>query len=602
MNFEDLPSKNSENGNNLENIANNSSDTENNTQKLSEALKSSLPSSMIQFSIERSNNIHIQFTNKSKHYPGCAIDLEACKKISFDFRNLFPIISFKVIKSQIIQFSKYYNSIQQYITIPEDFEGEYDINNFQFKSTQPSIYISWGEHNLISVPVTEKLGRPKSKLLKFNREPQFTLKEQVLKKLQDIVHLKDTYLTDSKDRIIDLKQLKRDEHYILQGEFINSPQQNNEDSTQISNDVSSLINASHPRKRKFLKTGIIYDESVALHFDPDDDNDVEIPERTIGIWDFLCQSGIVDHCQRIESRLATPEEILLVHNENYYNSFVESKLGKINFRTKSDIYFNEHTVHAAHLSVGNAIEITERVLRNEIQNGFVITRPPGHHAERSHAEGFCFLNNCSIAAEVARRKFGLERILIVDFDVHHGNGIQHIFENDHQVLYFSTHRYSKLGYYPGTGDYTEIGFGRGKGFTVNIPFSFSYNDFDILQAFHTILLPIANEYNPELVIIASGYDAVKDDPLGKCSVSPETFGIITSYLRTLANGKLVMILEGGYNIPQTSASVYECLNVLLGQPAYQSQNPSSREVSNNTLSLLKKVRTQLSPYWSCMRK
>eukprot|EP00818_Percolomonas_sp_WS_P007139 CAMPEP_0117442088 /NCGR_PEP_ID=MMETSP0759-20121206/3970_1 /TAXON_ID=63605 /ORGANISM="Percolomonas cosmopolitus, Strain WS" /LENGTH=663 /DNA_ID=CAMNT_0005233963 /DNA_START=75 /DNA_END=2066 /DNA_ORIENTATION=+ len=470
--------------------------------------------------------------------------------------------------------------------LPDGFVGTFNAETKELKHILPLVYVS---HESLERPVPVKVTAIKTR----RQPPRFAsrtktptpifykMTEKTFKSLEDRLSVENGYLSDENGALIDPNQLTTGAQYFLRGDI-------------------SPVRFQGPTLKK---VGLLYDERMCLHKDPDEENDVEQPRRISEIWRILNEKGLADQCTRIDARKITEEEATMTHTKKYFSSFVNSTPMKRHFKFGSDIYFNEHTVDTALLGCGSVVEMTERVLKKELDSGFVIVRPPGHHAESDRAEGFCFLNNCSVAADVARRKYSLERILIVDFDVHHGNGIQHIFEDDNQILYFSTHRHSKHSdFYPGTGAAEEIGEGKGRGYNINVPFLHSYNDADILGAFFNILLPVAFEFNPQLVICAAGFDAVKDDPLGGCSVSPSTYGLMCSMLQSFAGGRMVMALEGGYNLRQTAFCVAECLQVLLGrapcQPPASSKDP--RVMSPEAADVIQRVRELHTPFWSCM--
>ena len=218
----------------------------------------------------------------------------------------------------------------------------------------------------------------------------------------------------------------------------------------------------------------------------------------------------------------------------------------------SDTTWNElHTASAARTAAGCVTELALKVASGEIRNGFAIVRPPGHHAEVQQAMGFCFFNSISIAVKQVMARVGVERVLIVDWDVHHGNGIQQIFYEDPHVLYISLHRHDDGNFFPGTGDPNEVGSEDGIGFNVNIAWSGGLNpplgDAEYLAAFRSVVMPIARDFDPELVMVAAGFDAASGHPpqLGGYKVTPACFAWMTKQLMSLANGKLVLALEGG---------------------------------------------------------
>jgi histone deacetylase 6 len=189
-------------------------------------------------------------------------------------------------------------------------------------------------------------------------------------------------------------------------------------------------------------------------------------------------------------------------------------------------------------------------------------RPPGHHAEADQAMGFCLFNNVAVAARAARRS-GADRVLIVDWDLHHGNGTQNSFEDDPAILYFSTHEYP---YYPGTGALAEVGGGAARGRTVNVPWPAGMGDAEYLAAFDRVLLPIARAFDPQLVLVSCGFDAADGDPLGGMRLSAEGYAALTARVSSLAGGKVVLALEGGYNLRAIAAAAAAVTRVLLGDP------------------------------------
>lgn len=234
--------------------------------------------------------------------------------------------------------------------------------------------------------------------------------------------------------------------------------------------------------------------------------------------------------------------------------------------------------------------------------GVAIIRPPGHHAEADEACGFCLFNNVACGAKYAMEMHGAKRILILDWDVHHGNGIQNIFYDDPRVLYISIHRFDGGTFFPGKvdADHTYVGSGSGKGFNINIPWNGSgMGDAEYSMAFFALVLPIAYQYNPDLVLISSGFDAARGDPLGRCKVSPEFYGFMTHHLKALANGKVIVALEGGYNLNSISLSMTMVTKALLGDPM-----PKLAPFSKPAASAIDSVRStmkSLAPYWSCLK-
>jgi acetoin utilization deacetylase AcuC-like enzyme len=219
----------------------------------------------------------------------------------------------------------------------------------------------------------------------------------------------------------------------------------------------------------------------------------------------------------------------------------------------------------ARLAAGGALKLADGIVAGDVDNGFALSRPPGHHAERGMALGFCLFNNVAIAARYLQRAYGVDKILILDFDVHHGNGTQHTFEEDPSVMYASIHQYP---YYPGTGAASETGIGRGAGATVNCPVAAGAGDQEYHRAFNDRILPAADTFAPDFVIVSAGFDAHAADPLAQVRVSTECFGWMSERIVEVADkhagGRVLSMLEGGYNINVLPRCVAAHLAVLAG--------------------------------------
>ncbi|XP_064302039.1 polyamine deacetylase HDAC10 isoform X4 [Phalacrocorax carbo] len=257
-----------------------------------------------------------------------------------------------------------------------------------------------------------------------------------------------------------------------------------------------------------------------------------------------------------------------------------------------------NTYRCARLAVGATLQLVDAVMSGKVCNGMALVRPPGHHSQRNAANGFCLFNNVAIAAEYAKLKYGLQRILIVDWDVHHGQGTQYIFEEDPSVLYFSWHRYEHQEFWPSLkeSDYDAVGLGKGKGFNINLPWNkIGMGNSDYLAAFFHVLLPMAFEFDPELVLVSSGYDSGIGDPEGQMNATPEVFAHLTHFLMQLANGKLCVILEGGYHLKSLSESVCMTVKTLLGDPVPQITGEMAPCLS--AVESIQNVRAVHKPYW-----
>jgi acetoin utilization deacetylase AcuC-like enzyme len=274
----------------------------------------------------------------------------------------------------------------------------------------------------------------------------------------------------------------------------------------------------------------------------------ESPARLAAIREKFTLERIQELGQPGPLRAATREEVERVHEPDYL-SRLERTAAQGGGRLDADTVMSAESYDVALKAAGAAIAAVDSVLSGESTRALVLARPPGHHALAGEGMGFCLLNNVAIAAAHARRVHRLDRVLIVDFDVHHGNGTQAIFDRDGQVFFFSAHRYP---FYPGTGDSNETGSGPGLGATFNLPVAFGTSRTDYLQAFHRMLVDVAARCRPQLVLVSAGFDAHREDPIGNLGLETEDFGELSRMVCNVADsycgGKLVSLLEGGYNV------------------------------------------------------
>ncbi|MEM7409290.1 MAG: histone deacetylase [Myxococcota bacterium] len=247
-------------------------------------------------------------------------------------------------------------------------------------------------------------------------------------------------------------------------------------------------------------------------------------------------------------RPAQPEEILAIHRREHLDLIEQAARAGAD-RLDPDTYCSPASHEVALLAAGASVELAVRVATREIDCGFAAVRPPGHHAESDRAMGFCLLNNAAIAARAVQQQAGVEKVLLLDWDVHHGNGTQHSFETDPSVLYVSTHQFP---YYPGTGSAGEVGVGRGEGRTLNLPLPAGCGDAEYLGLFQQVLEPAARAFAPDYWIVSCGFDAHEDDPLAAMRVTQSGFAALTAWVRGLADelcgGRLLFVLEGGYSL------------------------------------------------------
>ncbi|KAI1299267.1 Histone deacetylase 4 [Halotydeus destructor] len=386
-----------------------------------------------------------------------------------------------------------------------------------------------------------------------------------------------------------------------------------------------------PRLR--FTTGLVYDSLMLKHQCICGDN-YQHPEhggRLRSIWARLQETGLAHRCERIKSRKASLEEIQSVHSEAYTLLFGSSPLSRqkldpaklVDLPIKSfvmlgcggigvdsDTTWNElHTSSASRMAAGCVTELALKVAMGEIHNGLAIVRPPGHHAEHQQAMGFCYFNSVAIAVKQLRKRLDIENILIVDWDVHHGNGIQQTFYDDPHVLYISLHRHDDGNFFPGTGDPNEVGVEDGVGFTINIAWSGGLNppigDAEYLAAFRSIVMPVARDFEPEFVLVACGFDGAMGHPapLGGYNISPACFGWMTRQLMTLAKGKLVLALEGGYDLPSICDCAQECVASLLGDDltSIPEEEMDRRPCQNGVEAMLRVLAIQ-APHWPLVKR
>ncbi len=286
----------------------------------------------------------------------------------------------------------------------------------------------------------------------------------------------------------------------------------------------------------------------------------ESPARLRSILELL-ERAPVKGLQRAPARPATRDELVTVHTAAHVDQVLA--LDGQSAQLDPDTAMSRGSTQAALLAAGAAAQLTLDVLEGRASNGFALVRPPGHHAERSHAMGFCLFNNIAVAAEVALRS--VDRVLIVDWDVHHGNGTQSAFAGRDDVLFMSSHQFP---FYPGSGAPTEVGVGAGAGYTVNCALPSGQGDADYGAVFERVFLPIARAYAPQLILVSAGFDPHRHDPLGGMNVSERGFAAMCSALKTLAlevcDGRMVCLLEGGYDLDGLANSVHACLEVLTG--------------------------------------
>jgi acetoin utilization deacetylase AcuC-like enzyme len=352
----------------------------------------------------------------------------------------------------------------------------------------------------------------------------------------------------------------------------------------------------YPGGQIVKRTGILRDRRYLDHFmghyHP------ESPQRLEAIYEMLNGPDMMDSFKEIPARKAEREDLLLIHSPDYVN-MLEATDGVDSTYLDPDTQTSPGSYKAALLAAGGLCEAISMVNSGEIQNAFALVRPPGHHAEKHRAMGFCLFNNIAIGARYAQKHLGIKRILIADWDLHHGNGTHHSFEDDPSVLYFSTHQYP---YYPGTGANGEVGTGKGEGFTINVPLSPGYGDSEYIAIYNSILNPVALEFNPEIILVSAGFDTYKEDPLGGMNITSQGFAGLTRSIMDIADaccaGKVVITLEGGYHIQGQTDSVKAVLMELSGTADTDYNkllSGADKDLLRNAIGPVKEIHRQ---YWN----
>jgi acetoin utilization deacetylase AcuC-like enzyme len=310
-----------------------------------------------------------------------------------------------------------------------------------------------------------------------------------------------------------------------------------------------------------MKVGLVYGPVYLEH---DTGGHIENKQRLVEVMALLESSGVAAQLVKVTPRLATGEEVGAVHTLHHIQH-VEGVARSGGGWLDGDTVASPKSYQVALYAAGGALSGLEAVMAGQVDAAFALVRPPGHHATPGQAMGFCLFNNIAIAARHALGHYGLERVLIVDFDVHHGNGTQDIFNEDPQVLYFSTHQYPL---YPGTGFYDEVGQDEGIGTKVNMPLPPGCGDDEYQRAFEEVLVPVARRFKPQVIMVSAGYDAHWADPISLMQVSVSGFASMVATIKGLAqelcSGRLLLCLEGGYHLQALPYSVKATFEVLLG--------------------------------------
>lgn len=342
-----------------------------------------------------------------------------------------------------------------------------------------------------------------------------------------------------------------------------------------------------------MKLAIAYDETFLDHVEH---GHPERPERLLAIKDALSAAGYWDSARFVPPREARKEELRRVHDEDYIETTLK-RLEQGHGHLDPDTYFSPGSRLAALQAAGGAVDVARMVWTRDADAGLALVRPPGHHAEATRAAGFCIFNNIGVAAASLIEE-GAERVMIFDWDVHHGNGTQHQFENRKDVFYISVHAWP---HYPGTGLSHEIGTGEGEGFTANVPFPHGASDASYAEIMDRLVAPLARAYRPNMLLVSAGFDAHRNDLLGGMAMTEAGYAYLAAVMRDLAaelcGGRLAMFLEGGYDLKGISASLVEVIRTIDGDKL---ERPSGEPNSRHTR-VLDETIDHLSRFWPTLR-
>lgn len=412
---------------------------------------------------------------------------------------------------------------------------------------------------------------------------------------------------------------------------------NSHDSTASNGRNSPHISAPSPSSGQETQaqggggglTGLVYDTMMLKHNCTCGGSHPEHPGRLQSIWARLVETKVVTSCRRLRARKASLAELQALHSDNHVKLYGRSSQRKVAADKKDptrsfiqmscqgvgvdqDTYWNEqHTSNSAKMAVGSVIELADKVVSGEVKNGFAFVRPPGHHALPNQAMGFCYFNNVALAAKAMLSKN--KRVMIVDWDIHHGNGTQQLFYDNPGVLYLSLHRYDNGTFFPGTGRPEEIGSGAGLGFNINVAFSgptaiqgvsmSNYGDAEYLAAFRCIVVPVAREFGPDIILVSAGFNATEGHPptLGGYSITPQCYAYMTRMLMSVGNGRVAMALEGGYELMSLCASAEACMKALLSLELPPLDSAAlDRTAQPPAITSLEKTMAMHKAYWRCL--
>ncbi|MDI6630999.1 MAG: histone deacetylase [Thermoanaerobacteraceae bacterium] len=345
-----------------------------------------------------------------------------------------------------------------------------------------------------------------------------------------------------------------------------------------------------------MRVGLVYDPAYLRH---DTGWHVEKPERLTRTLAALEEKGLLDRLEQITPRAASVEEVALVHSREYIES-IEVFCRKGGGHLDPDTAASPESFAVALLAAGGTITAVEAVVAGTVSRAFALVRPPGHHALPDRAMGFCLFNNVAVAARWAAERYSFERILVVDWDYHHGNGTEAAFYRDPGVLYFSTH--SAVGY-PGTGWVDRVGEGPGRGFNINVPLPETTRDIDLWFVFQKLLVPVAAEYRPELVLVSAGQDGYRGDPIAGMRLTADGYGWLAAVVAEIADrhagGRLAAVLEGGYDLHGLGECVAAIFKTWQGEPKGSAE---TGQVDRGVAAAVAAVKEIHREYWQCFRQ
>ena len=313
-----------------------------------------------------------------------------------------------------------------------------------------------------------------------------------------------------------------------------------------------------------MKTGFVQDPRFLEH--DTGDGHPECSARLSVALKYLEAQSWYESLTQVEANSTEFDHVLRVHNSDYIRRAEEVCRSGNSHLDSMDVSVCTESFDIALLAAGSSMQLANEIINKNVDNAFALIRPPGHHAEKSMAMGFCLINNIAVLARYLQHTHGLDKVAIIDWDVHHGNGTQHLFEEDPSVLYISTHKYP---FYPGTGNYSETGIGKGAGATLNCPMPTGATDMDYEKAFMQNILPKLDAFKPEFILISAGFDAHQADPLANINLSTGSFTWMTERIMEEANqhceNRIISLLEGGYDLNALPVCIGKHLEVLLQQ-------------------------------------